>query len=142
MGLEMMGAPDIVHRGLADPLTHSHSPATPVRHSCRFGLQGRLYDGGNLGDGIERLSSPPGSNVPQTVQSLVGKALAPQNHRIAVQRKLFRNGDIGLTRSGGQDDTAAQSHLLWSAVRSDPLLYLRLLHDGKLTGLTHAHRIM
>src|SRR6266566_2939790 len=129
----MMSTPDIVHRGLADPLALRHGPATPVRHPRRFGLQGGGDNAGNLVDGIQRLASPARGNVPQTVQSLIRKALAPQNHRIAVHRKPFRNGDIGLTRSGGQDDMAAQSYLLWSAVRSDPLLYLLLLHGGKLT---------
>ena len=118
---------------LLTPWLCCHGPATPVRHPRRFGLQGRIHDGGDLIDVIERLSSPAGSNVPQTVQSFVPKTLTPQNHRIAVHRKLLGNGDIGFTGSGGQDDTAAQSHLLWRTVRCDPLLNLLLFYGRKLT---------
>src|SRR5438445_6603810 len=119
MGLDIVGAPNIVDRGLADALALCHGPATPVRHPRRFGLQGRIHDSGDLVDRIRRLSSPAGSDVPQTVQSLVTKALAPQNHRVSVHRQLLRNADIGLTGSGGQNDTTTQSHLLGSAVRRD-----------------------
>ena len=122
MWLKIVGAPDIVDRGLTDALALRHGPATPVRHPRRFGLQGRIHDGGNLIDSICGLSSPAGSDVPQTVQALVTKALSPQNHRVSVHRKPLRNRDIGLAGSGGQNDTATQSHLLWSAVRRDPLL--------------------
>src|SRR5437879_9167866 len=44
-----------------------------------------------------RVASPAGSDVPQTVQSLVTKALAPQNHRVSVHRQPPSNGDLGLT---------------------------------------------
>src|SRR6266851_4263569 len=132
-----MGAPDIVNSGFADALAFRHGPATPVRHPRRFGLQGRIHDGGDLVHLIHSLSPPAGSDVPKTVQSLVTKALSPENHRVAVYRKPLRNCDIGLTCSGGQDDTATQSHLLWSTVRCGPLLDLLALHGGKLTRLAH-----
>src|SRR5260370_13269676 len=89
-----------------------HGSATPVRHPRRFGLQGRIHDRGDLVDLIGGLSSPAGSHAPQTIQPLLTKALAPQNHRVAVHRKPLRNSDIRLTRSGDQNDPAAQSHLL------------------------------
>jgi hypothetical protein len=84
------------------------------------------------------LSSPAGSDVPQTVQPLVTKAFSPQNHRISIHRKPLRNCDIGLAGSGGQNDTATQSHLLWSAVRRGPLQEFLPLHLGKLTRFPHA----
>ena len=66
-------------------------------HPHRFGLQGRINDGGDLIYFIEGLSSPAWSNVPQTVNPLlIIKALPPQNHRIAVHRKLLRNSGIRL----------------------------------------------
>src|ERR1700680_4692380 len=104
MGLQIVGAPDVVDGGLADALALCHGPATPVGHPRRFGLQGGLYDGGDLIYGIERLSSPPWSNVPQTVRTLLTKALPPQNHCIAVDRKLLRDRDIGRRGSGGQNN--------------------------------------
>jgi len=138
MWLQIVGAPDIVDSGLADALVLRHGPATPVRHPRRFGLQGRIHNSRDLLDWIRGLSSPAGSDVPQTIQSFVTKALSPKNHRISVHREPLRNGDIGLTRSGGQNDPAAQSHLLRGAVRGGPLPELLLLHCGKLTRLAHA----
>jgi len=61
----------------------------------------------------EPRDSPAGRDVPQSVQPLVTKAFSPQDHGISIHRKLLRNGDIGLAGSGGQNDTAPQSHLLW-----------------------------
>ena len=134
----MVGAPDIVDGGLADALALRHGPATPVRHPRGFGLQGRLHNRGDLVDGIDRLSSPARSDVPQTVQPLVTKALSPQNHRVSIHRKPLGNRDIGLTRSGGQYDAAAQRHLLWSAVGGSPLLKFLPLPFGRLTRFPHA----
>jgi hypothetical protein len=42
--LESVGAPDIVDSSLTDTLTFRHGPATPVRHPCGLGLQGRIDD--------------------------------------------------------------------------------------------------
>ena len=137
MWLKIVGAPDIVDGGLADALALRHRPATPMCHPRRFGLQGRIHDSGDLVDLVCRLSSAPRSDVPQTVQSLVTEALSPQNHCVSIHRKPLRNGDIGLARSGGQNDPAAQTHLLRSAVRRSPLLEFLPLHFGKLTRLTH-----
>src|SRR2546423_5043275 len=69
MRLEIMGAPDIVDGGLAHALALRHSPATPRRHPCRFGLQGCLYHLGDLADRIRGLSSAPWSDVSKTVPS-------------------------------------------------------------------------
>src|ERR1700733_6211890 len=133
-----MGPPDIVDGGFADALALRHGPATPVRHPRGFGLQGRLHDSGDLVDLKGGFSSPARSDAPQTVQPLVTKALSPQNHGVSIHRKPMRNGDVGLARGGGQDDTAMQSRLLWSAVRRGPLLEFVPLRFGKLTRLSHA----
>src|ERR1700692_2984022 len=109
-----------------------------MRYPRRFGLQGRLHDGGDLVDWIGGFSSPARSDIPQTVQPLVTKALSPKNDRISIHRKPLRNGNIGVTRNGGQNDTATQSHLLWSAMGRDPLLEFLPLHFGKLTRPPHA----
>ena len=137
MWLEMVGAPDIVDGGLAHALALRHGPATPMRHPRRFGLQGGIDDSGDLVDGIGGLSSAPGRDVPQTVQALLTEALSPQNHRVSIHREPLRNADIGLSRSGGQHDTATQSDLLRSAVSSGPLLEFHLLNIGKLTRFPH-----
>jgi hypothetical protein len=113
------------------------SPGCPRR----LGLQGCLHDTGDLVDLIYRLSSTPWSDVPQTVQALVAEALSPQNHRVSIHRKPLRDCDIGLSRSGSQNDAATQSYLLWSAVSRSPLLEFPPLDFGKLTRLPHALKI-
>jgi hypothetical protein len=87
-----------------------------VRHPRRFGLQGRIHNGGDFIYFIEGLSSPARSNVPQAVQPLLAKALPPQNHRIPVHRKLLGNRNIGLPGSGCQNDPTAQRHLVWRSM--------------------------
>jgi len=104
-----------------------------MRHPCRFGLQGCIYNLGDLADRIRGLSSAPWSDVPKTVQPLVAEASSPENHSVSTHRKALRNRDIGLSRSGGQNDTATQSHLLWRPMSRSPLLELSLVDFGKLT---------
>jgi hypothetical protein len=128
MRLQLVGAPDIVDSGLADALALRHGPTTPVGHSRWFGLQRRIHDRGDFVAFIKGLSSTAWSNVPQAIQPLPAKALAPQNHRITVYRKLLSNRDIGLPRSGCHNDTAAHSHLLWCPMRCDPLTELLLFY--------------
>ena len=64
MGFQIMGLPDLVHGGLAEPLTPGHRPATPMCHSRRLGLQGRLDDGGDLVEVIGGLASASRRNLP------------------------------------------------------------------------------
>ena len=70
MRLQIVGAPDIVDRGLADAPALRHGPATPVGRPRRLGLQDRIHDSGAPVDLIRGLLSPSWSNVPQTIQSL------------------------------------------------------------------------
>src|ERR1700681_161505 len=133
MWLQIVGAPDIVDGGLADALAPCHGPATPVGHPCWLSLQGSLHNSGDLIYSINGLSSPPRSNVPQTVQTLLTKALPPQNHRIAGDRELLRNRDIGPPGSGSKTDPTAQRHVLCSPMRPDPLLEFVLSHGRRLT---------
>jgi hypothetical protein len=53
-------------------------------------------------------------------------------------RKLLRNRDVGLPRSGGHNDPAAQSHLLWRSMRRNPLPELFPVYSRNLTGFAHA----
>src|SRR5260370_27333373 len=98
MRLKIVCAPDIVDGRLANALALRHRPATLMCHPCRFGLQGRIHDTGDLVYLISGLSSAPRSDVPQTVQALVTEPLSPQNHGVSIHRKPFRNCDIGLSR--------------------------------------------
>jgi hypothetical protein len=131
MWLEIMGAPDIVDGGLADSLALRHSPATPMRHSRRFGLQGCIHDTGDLVDWIGGLSSATGSDVPQTVEALVSKALSPKDHRISIYRQPLCYGHIGIAGGGSKNDAATQGHLLWGAMGRRPLFEFLLIHCGK-----------
>lgn len=101
-----------------------------MRHPRRFGLQGGIYDTGDLVDLIRGLSSAPWSDVPQTVQALVTEALSPENHCVSIHREPLRNCDIRISRSSGKNDTATQSDLLRSAVSGGPLLEFQLLNFG------------
>lgn len=127
MGLQTVGLPDIVDRGLADSLTLGHRPTAPMRHAFRFGLQGRIHNGGDLVDVVGGFASAPCRDLPESVQSLFTKALAPQNHSLAIDGQPLRNGHVGFPFGGGQHDPAAQGHLLRRTVGGHPLLYLLLL---------------
>src|SRR5215831_4488370 len=131
MGFQIVGLPDIIDRGLADPLTLGHQPATPMCHSLRFGLQGSFHDGGNLVDVIGGLAPASWGDLPQSIQSLLGKARAPQNDRLAVYRQPLSNRNIRLTLGGRQYDTAMQGHLLRRTVSGKPLLKLITLGRAK-----------
>src|SRR6516165_7729175 len=133
-----MGTPDIVDGRLADTLALCHGPTTPVRHPSGFGLQGCIYDSGDLVDLVSRLSSATGSHVPQTIEALVSKTLSPENHRISINRQPLRNSYIGIAGGGSQNDAATQSHLLWGAMRRRPLFELLAIQCGKLTRFPHA----
>jgi len=138
MWLQLVSAPDIIDRRFADPLTLCHGPATPVRHPCRFGLQGRIHNGRDLVDFINRLPSPTRSNIPQTVKAFGGETLPPQIHRVPAHRKLLGNRDVGLPRRGRHNDPAAQSHLLWRSMRRDPLPKLFPVYSRNLARFAHA----
>src|SRR5665213_756394 len=133
MRLQLMRAPNAVDRGLADALIPGHGPATPVRHPRRFGLRGRLHDGGDLIDSIQGLSSPARSNIPKSVQPLLRKAPPPKNYGVPVHRKFLRNSDIGLPRCCRCHHPATQSHLLWRSMRRHPLRKLLLIRRRRLT---------
>lgn len=61
--------------GLTDSLTLSHGPATPMGHPFRLGLQGRVHDGGDFVDAVGGLATVPRSDLPQSIQSLLGKTV-------------------------------------------------------------------
>src|ERR1700756_1008684 len=100
MRLKIVGPPDVVDGGLADALALRQGPATPMRHPGWLGLQGCLHNTSDLVDGIRGLSAAPWSDVPQTVQSFVTEAPAPENHRVSIHRKPLRNRDVGLSPRG------------------------------------------
>ena len=106
------------------------SPVCFVHHvpgQHRLGLQGGIHNGADLVDVIVGLAPASGGDRPQTVESLLGKPLAPQDDRFAIDGKLLGNGDIGETLARSQHDSAAQRHLLRGAMGADPLLNLLLL---------------
>ncbi len=90
-------------------------------------MQGGIHNGADLVDVIVGLAPASGGDRPQTVESLLGKPLAPQDDRFAIDGKLLGNGDIGETLARSQHDSAAQRHLLRGAMGADPLLNLLLL---------------
>src|ERR1035438_5742410 len=83
MWLQLVGAPDIADGGLTDPLVLCHGPATPVRHPRRFGLRGRIHDGGDLVYFIQGFRPRPGA-----ISHRPSNPSAPKRfrHRITVLR--------------------------------------------------------
>jgi hypothetical protein len=79
-----------------DQVTAIGSGLTPVRHPRRFGLQGRIHDSGDLVHLIHGLSSPAGSDVPQTVYSPSPKRF---RHRITVFRFAESRSPIAISGS-------------------------------------------
>src|SRR5260370_29367363 len=66
MRLQIVGLPDGVDRGLTYSLTGGHGSTTPMGHAFRLGLQGRIHNGGYLIYVVDRFSSPPRGNGPNT----------------------------------------------------------------------------
>ncbi len=92
MVLQVLSLPVRVDVGLAHSMAPGQGPATPMRHPVWLGLQGGLHNGRDLFDGIGGLASASGSDLPQTVQSLFSKSLAPQHGHFPIDRKLPGNG--------------------------------------------------
>jgi hypothetical protein len=128
MWLQIMGAPDVVHRGLAYALLFRQGPATPMRHPRRFGLNSRIHDRRNLVDLVDRFPAPSRSNVPKAVQPQFAEPFPPKNYRVPVYRESSRDSGIALAVRSTEHDPASQRHLLRSSVRGNPFLDLLPLH--------------
>ena len=134
MRLQVRGAPDIIHRRLADALLLRQRPTTPVRHPCRLRLQRCAHNRGDLTDRVGRFSTSARSYIPQPVQPRFDETLSPENHRIAVYRKPSGDRGIGFGFRNTKYNPTPKGHLLRSAVRGNPLLKLLPIHCGKLEG--------
>src|SRR6516162_1054530 len=122
-----MTPPNVVHRRLANPHVAGQGATAPLGSAPGFGLQGGVDDGLHFLPTIAGLAPPTGGNLPQTRQTLLGKARAPEHHRLAIDLVLLRDRVIGLTGSGRQHDPATQGDLLWGTVGRSPLLKLPLV---------------
>jgi hypothetical protein len=77
MGFQIMAAPDVVHRRLAHSQALGQGAAAPLGSALGFGLQGGVDDCLDLLRAIGGFASPAGSDLPQTLQTLLRNALAP-----------------------------------------------------------------
>lgn len=95
-------------------------------------LQGRLDDRLPRGLVVLRLTPPSGGDFPGLADALRADALAPQLHCGSCDPELPCDRHIILTGQGGQDNPAAQSHLLWGATGGLPLFQVRSFRRPQL----------
>src|SRR6266498_4724987 len=112
MRLDVMAFPKIADGGLADALTGRHEAATPVRLALRLRLQGRINNRLDPLRTIGRFASAPRSDLPQTLQSLLRKALSPQADRLAINPQFRPNRCFGFALRRSQHNAASQRDLL------------------------------
>jgi len=77
LGFQIVAAPDVVHRRLTHPDALGQGAAAPWGSALGFGLQGGVDNGLDLLRAIVGFAPPAGSDLPQTLQTLLRKALAP-----------------------------------------------------------------
>jgi hypothetical protein len=104
MRLEMVTLPDVVDGRLAHPLGFGELPTTPLRHAFRLGTQRRRHDRRDLAPPVAWFAAPPRGHFPHTVQPLLGKALTPQRHRLAIHRQPAGDRAVRLAFGRRQHD--------------------------------------
>ena len=124
MRLKLMAPPDVAHRRFADPQLVGQAAAAPLALPLGFGLQGSVDDLLDFLRPIASFASPPRGHLPETWQTLLGKASAPESHGRASALQLLCDGVIGLALGSCQHDTTAQGYLLGRAIGRSPLLQL------------------
>ena len=77
MRLQIVAAPNVADRGLADLLVLGHQTTTPVGHPFGLGLQRRSDDGFDLLRSERGLAASPRRHFPQTIDPFPGKASPP-----------------------------------------------------------------
>ena len=121
MRLQMMALPDIMDGRLAHPLSLGQPSTTPLRHAFRLGGKRRRYDGRDLASPVAWLAAPSRSDFPHSVQTLLGEALAPQRHRLAIDRQTAGDRVVRLAFGRRQHDPTPQRHLLRRTEGRHPL---------------------
>src|ERR1700746_3144035 len=84
MRFKIMAAPDVVHRRLAHPQALGQQAAAPLGSTLGFGLQGGVDDFFDFLLAIGGFASSTRSNLPQTLQPLLGNASPPEHHGFAI----------------------------------------------------------
>ena len=115
MRLELMAPPDVAHRRFADPQLVGQAAAAPLALPLGFGPQGSVDDLLDFLRPIASFASPPRGHLPETWQTLLGKASAPESHGRASALQLLCDGVIGLALGSWfrQLDLAPFDLLIW-----------------------------
>src|SRR5258706_5357902 len=124
MRLDIVAAPDVADRRLADSLLHRHRATTPMRAPFRLGVQGGVDHCLDAGRIVSGFPAPTGRDLPESWQALGAKPLAPQTNRLAVDAILGSDHNLRLALSDGQNDAAAERHLLRRTQDHHPLFQL------------------
>src|SRR5437870_179610 len=96
MRFQIMTLPDIVDGGLAHSLASGHEPATPLRHAFGFAAERSIHNRLDLLRPVNRFATSPRRHFPQTIQTLLRKAGAPQGDGFAIDLQALSDGIVGL----------------------------------------------
>ena len=119
-----MFLPDAIDGVLADLLASRHRPATPMRGSFGFGLQGGLHNRGHLLWRVMGFATAAGLNLPHRIQAILDKPLSPERGRVTVDLQFRGDLEVFLSFRGQQQNARAQGHLLGNEMSANPLLEL------------------
>src|SRR6516225_380732 len=97
---------------LLTPQLVGQAAAAPLALPLGFGPQGSVDDLLDFLRPIGSFASSPRGHLPQTLQTLLGKAGAPESHGRASALQRLCDGVIGLALGSRQHDTAVQGYLL------------------------------
>ena len=132
MRFEIVQLPQAVDRVLVDTLRLGHQPATTMGHALWLALQGCFDDCCSPRLIVARLAPTSFGDLLNWPDALLADPAAPQLHRRSADRQLLADRHIVPTGKGGQDDAAAERHLLRCSVRRLPSLQLNTVSRFQL----------
>jgi hypothetical protein len=124
--LEAEGAPDPLHGRGGQPAGGGHRARAPVR-----GVRGRGLERAHqqVGDPLvgDRARGAAARLVPQTLEPVLGEALAPLADGVGADPDLAGHGPVGQTLRAAQDDPGPRRQVLRGLAPADQPLQLRPL---------------
>src|SRR5207237_9048351 len=119
-------------RRSSDSLTLAfvHGPAAPVHHPLRFSLARRANQGVPLLQLILRFASASRLDLPVRTDPFGLHALSPQRDSVSIDFVVGSDFQIGISFCSGQNQPAAQGHLLRGSLSRFPTNQLRLIFCG------------
>ena len=120
MGLQPVGSPDPLHRGLADALDLGHGTGAPMGHpwghALRRGLHKLFHPVGRLG----HRSTPSGGGLGEGAGATLLEPPSPQERGGATDTRLLSDPAVGQAIGGQKDELGSEGHTLRSTLSTDP----------------------